>query len=86
MSIIDKDQCLQLMGTGKIISQAQEIGKSSSGLCEDMAVYAKTNNHSFLILDDCNLRLLSYRDLPQTRADSPPVLDIIHLLRFWVGA
>lgn len=51
-------------------SQAQEIGKSSSNLCEDAAVYAKTNNHNFLIRDDCNLRLHLYRDLPQRRATS----------------
>ncbi|EDM09303.1 rCG63583 [Rattus norvegicus] len=28
-----------------------------------LAVCAKTSKHSFLLLDDCTLRLLTYRDL-----------------------
>lgn len=41
---------------------------------------AKTNYYSFLLSNDCNLRLLSYGN----QLISPPMLCIINTLMFWI--
>lgn len=44
----------------------------------------KTNNCSFFLQYDCNLRLFTYRDFLKRHTTFPPVLYIVNLLQFHV--